>query len=81
MGTEPKFRRVLLKISGEALAGSDHFGISEEMTRKVAKEVKQIHELGVEIAIVVGAATSGADVRARTWTGLRQTIWACWRRS
>ncbi len=51
---EPIYKRVLLKISGEALAGSDHFGISEEMTRKVAKEVKQIHELGVEIAIVVG---------------------------
>lgn len=51
---EPIYKRVLLKISGEALAGSDHFGISEEMMRKVAKEVKQIHELGVEIAIVVG---------------------------
>ena len=51
---EPIYKRVLLKISGEALAGSVHFGISEEMTRKVAKEVKQIHELGVEIAIVVG---------------------------
>ena len=51
---EPIYKRVLLKISGEALAGSDHFGFSEEMTRKVAKEVKQIHELGVEIAIVVG---------------------------
>ena len=51
---KPIYKRVLLKISGEALAGSDHFGISEEMTRKVAKEVKQIHDLGVEVAIVVG---------------------------
>ena len=50
----PVFKRVLLKISGEALAGSDKFGINEEMTRKVAKEIKQIHDLGVEVAIVVG---------------------------
>ncbi len=51
---EPVYKRVLLKISGEALAGSDKFGINEAMTRKVAKEIKQIHDLGVEVAIVVG---------------------------
>ncbi|MCI8610195.1 MAG: UMP kinase [Firmicutes bacterium] len=51
---KPIYKRVLLKISGEALAGSDKFGINEEMTRKVAQEIKQIHELGVEVAIVVG---------------------------
>ena len=51
---DPIYKRVLLKISGEALAGSDHFGINEAMTQKVAKEVKQIHDLGVEVAIVVG---------------------------
>ena len=51
---KPIYRRVLLKISGEALAGSGRFGINEEMTRKVASEVKQIHDLGVQVAIVVG---------------------------
>lgn len=51
---KPVYKRVLLKISGEALAGSDKFGISEVMTRKVAREIKQIHDLGVEVAIVVG---------------------------
>ena len=51
---KPVYKRVLLKISGEALAGSGRFGINEEMTRKVAGEVKQIHDLGVEVAIVVG---------------------------
>lgn len=51
---KPVYKRVLLKISGEALAGSDRFGINEEMTRKVAKEIKQIQDLGVEVAIVVG---------------------------
>ena len=51
---KPVYKRVLLKISGEALAGSEKFGINEEMTRKVAREIKQIHDLGVEVAIVVG---------------------------
>ena len=51
---KPIYKRVLLKISGEALAGEQHFGISEEMTRKVASEIKQIHDLGVQVAIVVG---------------------------
>lgn len=51
---EPKYRRVLLKISGEALAGSDRFGINEDMTKKVARQVKEIHDLGIEVAIVVG---------------------------
>ena len=51
---KPIYKRVVLKLSGEALAGSERFGINEEMTRKVASEVKQIHDLGVEVAIVVG---------------------------
>ena len=51
---KPVYKRVLLKISGEALAGSDKFGINEVRTRKVAREIKQIHDLGVEVAIVVG---------------------------
>ncbi|MBR5229282.1 MAG: UMP kinase [Firmicutes bacterium] len=51
---KPIYKRVLLKISGEALAGEQKFGINEGMTRKVAQEIKQIHDLGVEVAIVVG---------------------------
>lgn len=54
MKPKPIYDRVLLKISGEALAGEQHFGINESMTRKVANEVKQIHDLGVQVAIVVG---------------------------
>ncbi|MBR5516444.1 MAG: UMP kinase [Firmicutes bacterium] len=51
---KPVYNRVLLKISGEALAGEQRFGVNEEMTKKVAKQVKEIHDLGVEVAIVVG---------------------------
>lgn len=51
---KPIYKRILLKISGEALAGDQKFGINEEMTAKVARQVKEIHDLGVEVAIVVG---------------------------
>jgi len=51
---EAKYKRVLLKISGEALAGDDHFGISEEMLKRVALQVKEIIEMGVQVAVVVG---------------------------
>lgn len=51
---EPKYKRVLLKLSGEALAGEKHFGINEEMTHKTALQVKEVVDAGVEVAIVVG---------------------------
>ena len=51
---EAKYKRVLLKISGEALAGEDHFGISEEMLKKVALQIKEITQMGVEVDVVVG---------------------------
>lgn len=49
-----KHRRVMLKLSGEALAGAQHTGFSEETVRKVADEVKSAYDRGVEIAIVIG---------------------------
>lgn len=51
---KPVYKRVLLKISGESLAGDDKFGINEEMTKKVAEEIKELHDIGVEVAVVVG---------------------------
>lgn len=51
---EAKYKRVLLKISGEALAGEKKVGINEEMLKKVALQVKEVTELGVEVAVVVG---------------------------
>ncbi len=51
---EPKYKRVVLKISGEALAGNKAMGLDEDMLNKVALEVKKIHEMGVQIAVVVG---------------------------
>ena len=51
---EPKYKRVILKISGEALAGDARFGIDGDTVKVVAKQVKEVYDLGVEVAIVVG---------------------------
>jgi uridylate kinase len=53
-GAKPVFRRVLLKVSGEALMGSQPFGIDEAVVASVADELREIHAMGVEIAVVVG---------------------------
>src|SRR6267142_3742808 len=50
----PAFRRVLLKISGEALMGEQTFGIDVNVARAVADEIKQVHDLGIQVAVVVG---------------------------
>jgi len=50
----PAYRRVLLKISGEALMGEQTFGIDVNVARTVAAEIKQVHDLGIQVAVVVG---------------------------
>ena len=49
-----KYKRVLLKLSGEALAGDDHFGINANTVADIARQIKKAKDLGVEIAIVCG---------------------------
>lgn len=51
---EPIFKRIILKLSGEALAGKKGVGIDTETVTNIASQVKEIHKLGVEVAIVVG---------------------------
>jgi uridylate kinase len=48
------FKRILLKISGEALAGERGFGVETERIHQIAAEIRDVHDLGVEIALVVG---------------------------
>src|SRR6266850_2536462 len=48
------YRRVLLKISGEALMGEQNYGIDVNVARSVAEELKAVHALGVQVAVVVG---------------------------
>lgn len=49
-----KYRRVLLKLSGEALMGNDAFGINRDTVMQIIAQVKEIHDLGVQVAIVIG---------------------------
>lgn len=48
------FRRILLKLSGEALAGGEGFGLSPQILNYIAQEIADVHQLGTEIAVVVG---------------------------
>lgn len=52
--SSPKYKRVVLKLSGEALAGEQGFGINPSVIKSVAVQVKDLAELGVEVAVVVG---------------------------
>jgi len=58
------FRRVLLKLSGEALLGEQSFGIDVNVARSVAEEIKQAHGLGTQIAVVVGGGNIFRGVSA-----------------
>ena len=50
----PQYNRIVLKLSGEALAGEKGFGLSPQIIKSVAEQVKEVVELGVEVAVVVG---------------------------
>src|SRR3954451_3680814 len=53
-GSNLAYRRVLVKISGEALMGEQNYGIDVNVARSVAEELKAVHQLGVQVAVVVG---------------------------
>src|SRR5260370_20569844 len=78
-----KFKRVLLKISGEALQGNLGFGIDPKILNTLAKEIKEVHGLGVELAIVIGggnifrgvaASTLGMDRATADYMGMLATV-------
>jgi uridylate kinase len=62
MNDRPAYRRVLLKLSGEALMGDKPFGLDEEVVAAIGDEIRGVHELGVELAIVIGG---GNIIRGR----------------
>ena len=78
-----KYRRILLKLSGEALMGDKGFGIDPDVVTTIAEQIKEVKEMGVEIAIVVGggnifrglaATTSGIDRATGDQMGMLATI-------
>lgn len=64
---KPKYKRVMLKVSGEALAGDKGFGLDQPTINSIAEKIKECYDMGVEIAIVVGG---GNFWRGRTGEGM-----------
>lgn len=64
---QPKFKRILLKLSGEALLGNNQFGIDSDVLDGISGQVKQVLGMGVEVAIVVGGGNiwRGVEVEAK----------------
>lgn len=67
---QPAFKRVLLKLSGEALMGSSQYGIDPITLQEIAKQIKEVHEIGVEIALVIGGGNIFRGVAAATQYGM-----------
>jgi len=81
--SSPAFRRILLKLSGEVLAGEQGFGIDPKKATELANEVKSIYEMGVSIGLIIGAgnifrglqaATKGMDRVTGDYLGMLATI-------
>lgn len=77
----PKYKRIILKLSGEALAGEKGFGINQEVIDSIAIQVKEIIELGVEVAVVVGGgnfwrgrSSEGMDRTTADYMGMLATV-------
>ena len=81
--SSPVYRRILLKLSGEVLAGEQDFGIDSTKATELAKEIKSIHEMGVDITLIIGggnifrglqAASKGMDRVTGDYLGMLATI-------
>lgn len=77
----PKYKRVIIKLSGEALAGTQGFGIDPETLQKICYQIKEANDLGVEIAIVVGGGNiwrgrdgKGIDRATADYMGMLATV-------
>jgi uridylate kinase len=80
---DPVYRRVLLKLSGEALMGEQAFGIDPAVTNQIAREIGEIQELGVQTAVVIGggnlfrglaASAKGMDRATADYMGMLATV-------
>lgn len=77
-----KYKRVLLKLSGEALTDENKYGLSHRILNRLAEEIKEVHDLGVEVAVVVGggnifrgetASAAGMDRATADYIGMLAT--------
>ena len=76
---EPKYKRILLKLSGESLMGEDAFGINRQTLASIVEDIKEVLELGVQVGIVVGGGNifRGVALGRPAWTAPRATTWGC----
>jgi uridylate kinase len=83
MSFEPIYRRVLLKLSGEALMGEREFGLDSEMVQRIAREIKAVHEGGVQVSLVIGGgnifrgisgAAAGMERSSADYMGMLATV-------
>ena len=80
---QPAYKRILLKLSGEALMGSDAYGINRQTISEIVAEIKEVAELGVEIGVVIGGgnifrgvapAATGMDRATADYMGMLATV-------
>jgi uridylate kinase len=80
---DPSYRRILLKLSGEALMGEQAFGIDPIVTTQIAKEIAEIQQLGVQVGVVIGggnlfrglaASAKGMDRATADYMGMLATV-------
>lgn len=80
---QPKYKRVILKLSGEALAGSLGYGIDQDIVNSIAKQIKEILEIKVQVAIIVGGgniwrgvagSAKGMDRATADYMGMLATV-------
>jgi len=78
-----RFKRILLKLTGEAISGEASFGINHAIMRNIALEIKNIHEMGIEVAVVIGggnifrgriAEAAGVDRVTADYMGMLATV-------
>jgi len=81
--SRPSYKRVLLKVSGEALNGPERYGIHPPTLQRIAKEITDVHELGIEIALVIGGgnifrgiqgSAEGMDRASADYMGMVATL-------
>jgi uridylate kinase len=80
---QPAYKRILLKLSGEALMGDDQYGINRSTIERIVAEIKSVAELGVEVAVVIGGgnifrgvapAAAGMDRATADYIGMLATV-------
>ena len=74
-----KYKRILLKLSGESLAGSEGHGLSAEVLRSYASQIREIAESGVEVGIVIGGGNifRGLQGAGKGFDRVKGTRWEC----